>query len=138
VKVNRSLEIPEEELSLRFTPSGGPGGQHANRSSTRVELTWNVARSRALRERQKRLIQAHLRSRIDSSGDLRIVSDAHRSQLRNREDARRRLASLVAEALRPRLTRVATTPTAAARDRRLAGKRRRAEIKRLRQAPSDD
>ena len=138
MKMTRSLEIPESELTWRFSPSGGPGGQHANRSSTRAELVWNVARSRALNERQKRLVWSRLRARMDSSGDLRITSDAHRSQLRNREEARRRLAALVQDALRPRRPRLATTPSAGATSDRLARKRRRAEIKRLRRTPLDE
>jgi len=132
VRVDRGLEIPEDEIALGFSPSGGPGGQHANRSSTRVDLTWNVARSRALNARQRRLLKAHLRGRIDRSGNLRLSSTAHRSQLRNREEVRRRLATLVADALRPRPQRLPTQPSHAARARRLAAKRRRAEIKRLR------
>jgi ribosome-associated protein len=138
MKTARALEILESELAWRFSPSGGPGGQHANRSSTRAELVWNVARSRALNDRQKRLVSSRLRGRIDSSGDLRITSDAHRSQLRNREEARRRLAALVQDALRPRRPRLATTPSAAATSGRLARKRRRGEIKRLRRMPLDD
>jgi ribosome-associated protein len=132
VRVDRGLEIPEDEILLRFSPSGGPGGQHANRSSTRVDLTWNIAGSRVLTARQRRLLKAHLKGRIDPSGNLRLSSDTHRSQLRNREEVRRRLAAQVAEALRPRPQRLPTQPSRAARQRRLTAKRRRAETKRLR------
>jgi ribosome-associated protein len=138
VRVTRSLTIPDDEISYRFMPSGGPGGQHANRSSTRVELVWNIDRSRALSGRQRRLVKAALRGRIDSSGNLRLRSDAHRSQLRNRAEVERRLASLLAEALRPRADRVATQPTPGARERRLGAKRRRAETKRLRRVPREE
>ena len=130
--VDRGLEIPEDEIVLRFSPAGGPGGQHANRSSTRVDLTWNIARSRVLSARQRRLLKAHLKGRIDPSGNLRLSSDTHRSQLRNREEVQRRLARLVSEALRPRPRRLPTQPSRAAHERRLASKRRRAETKRLR------
>jgi ribosome-associated protein len=137
MRVDRGLDIPESEISLRFSPSGGPGGQHANRSSTRVDLTWKVERSQAVNARQRRLIKAHSRGRIDASGNLRLSSDTHRSQLRNREDVRRRLAAIIADALRPRSQRVPTQPSSAAHARRLAAKKRRGEIKRLRRAPAD-
>lgn len=138
MRMDRGLEIPESEISWRFSPSGGPGGQHANRSSTRVDLTWNVERSQALNARQRRLIKARLRGRIDASGNLRLSSDTHRSQLRNREEVLRRLEALVGDALRPRSRRVPTQPSGADRARRLAAKRRRGEIKRLRRPAVDD
>jgi ribosome-associated protein len=135
VRVSRSLTIPDDEIILRFTPSGGPGGQHANRSATRVELYWNVDESRVLGPRQRQLIKAALRSRIDAGGTLRLTSDARRSQLRNREEVERRLAHLVAGALRRPAQRVATAPTAASRRRRADAKRRRSATKRLRMRP---
>jgi ribosome-associated protein len=138
LRVGRGVTIPEDEIELKFTPSGGPGGQHANRSATRVELTWNVASSRALDERQRDRIRARLRHRIDSAGILRLTSDKHRSQFRNREEVRRRLAALVSDALRPPARRVATTPTAGSARRRLESKRRRSETKRLRRSPPPD
>jgi ribosome-associated protein len=138
VRVTRDLTIPEEEIELKFTPSGGPGGQHANRSATRVELSWNVLASRALGARQQERIRARLRHRIDSRGVLRLASDRHRSQLRNREEVTRRLASLLAEALRPQARRVPTTPTRSSSRRRLESKRQRSETKRLRRTPPSD
>jgi ribosome-associated protein len=138
LRVDRNVTIPEDEIELKFTPSGGPGGQHANRSATRVELTWNVASSRALDERRRERVRARLRHRIDSAGILRLTSDKHRSQWRNRADVRRRLASLVADALRPPTRRLPTTPTAASGRRRLEAKRRRSEVKRLRRSPPPD
>jgi ribosome-associated protein len=135
VRVSSSLVIPDDEITLRFTPSGGPGGQHANRSATRVELVWNVDRSRALGPRQRQLVGKALRHRIDSSGNLRLSSDARRSQLRNREEVEQRLARLVGDALRPRRRRLETAPTAESQRRRVENKRRRAAIKRLRAPP---
>ncbi len=135
VRVGRSLVIPWQELEFRYTTSGGPGGQHANKSSTRVELLWNVASSAVLGPRQRDRIRGHLRHRIDSSGTLRLVGDARRSQLHNKEAVVERLAELVGEALRPRKKRIATAPTSAARERRLEQKKQRSEIKRLRRAP---
>jgi ribosome-associated protein len=138
LRINRTLTIPSNELDLSFSPSGGPGGQHANRSSTRVDLAWNVDASQALGPRQRARIRSGLRNRIDSSGTLRLSSDSHRSQLRNREDVLRRLAALVAQALRPVKHRRKTSPTAASVERRLRAKRRRSEVKRARRPPGGD
>ena len=138
VRVNRSLTIPDEEISLRFSPSGGPGGQHANRSSTRADLFWNVEQYRALGPRQRRQVARALRNRIDSSGTLRLSSDSRRSQLRNREEVERRLAALVAAALRPAKKRVETSPTPASRRERVDDKKRRSHTKRLRRPPEGD
>jgi ribosome-associated protein len=138
LRVNRNLTIPESELELRFSPSGGPGGQHANRSSTRAEVAWNIETSAALGQRQRQRLKEKLRHRIDSHGVLRVASDTHRSQLRNREDATARLARLVAEALKPRAPRVPTAPSQGARERRLEAKRRQSQKKRNRRAIPDD
>ena len=138
LRVSRSLTIPADELELTFTTSGGPGGQHANRSSTRVIIGWNVNASRAVGERQRKRLQTQLRRRIDNSGTLRVASDRYRSQLRNREDAMTRLATLIADALRPTKSRVATAPTKASKERRLQQKKRRSQVKRARRLPDDD
>lgn len=138
IRVNRSVVIPGDELDLKFTTSGGPGGQHANKSATRVELAWNVAASSALGPRQRERVMNALRSRIDSTGTLRLASSRRRSQLRNREDVMERLAELVADALVPPVHRVPTvTPKAAVR-RRVESKRRRGEIKKMRAKPTRD
>lgn len=129
IRVNRSLVIPNDELEIRFSASGGPGGQHANKAATRVELVWDVASSRVLGPRQRERILRRLATRIDGSGSLRVQSDRRRSQVRNREDAEARLADLVADALRPAKPRVATRPSAAANEARLLGKRRRSQKK---------
>jgi ribosome-associated protein len=138
VRVTRSLTIPEEEIELRFSPSGGPGGQHANKAATRVELSWNVRSSRAPGPRQRARLESNLRRRLDSAGTLRLTSGAHRSQLRNRQEVERRLAGLVRDALRPAARRLPTEPTRASKERRLAAKRRRSETKRRRRAPAAD
>lgn len=138
VRVNRSLVIPEDEIRLEFTTSGGPGGQHANKSSTRAVLVWNVDSSRVLGPRQRARIKGKLRHRIDSAGNLRLSSDASRSQLRNREAVRERLRSLVEAALRPEKKRVGTAPTRASKETRLRSKRLRSEVKRARRAPGAD
>lgn len=132
LRVTRSVTIPARELHFSFETSGGPGGQHANKAATRVVLEWDVAGSAALGPRQRDRVLDALGRRIDSSGRLRITSDRYRSQMRNREDARDRLARLVGDALKPRKARVATKATAAGKERRLRNKKRRSEIKRSR------
>jgi ribosome-associated protein len=137
LRINRSVTIPAEELDWRFTASGGPGGQHANRSATRAEVTWNVRTSRALGPRQRERLIFRLGSRLNADGTLRVVSDRRRSQLRNREAALTRLAEIVRSALEPEARRIQTQPTEASRRRRLEAKRRRAGLKRLRRAHFD-
>ncbi|CAN5789874.1 alternative ribosome rescue aminoacyl-tRNA hydrolase ArfB [soil metagenome] len=129
------LVIPSSELQLTFSPSGGPGGQHANRSSTRAELAWNIDQSPVLNTRQRERLRRRLGNRLDSTGTLRVVADTERSQLRNRQEAARRLARLVARALEPEKPRVKTKPTRGATERRLQTKKRRADTKRLRRPP---
>ena len=135
IRVNRTLEIPESELETTFSTSGGPGGQHANKASTRVELRWNVADSEVLGPRQRSRLLEKLKGRIDSRGVLRVVSDERRSQLRNRADAERRLGELVAAALKQEKPRRKTEPSRAAKERRLQQKKRRAETKQARRTP---
>lgn len=138
VRVNRSVVIPEDEIRLEFTTSGGPGGQHANKSATRAVLVWNVDSSRALGPRQRARIKGRLRHRIDTAGNLRLSSAAHRSQLRNREAVRERLRVLVEEALQPEKKRVGTAPTRSSKESRLRAKKVRADVKRARRRPGLD
>jgi ribosome-associated protein len=129
------LRLPLGELDYRASRSGGPGGQHVNTSSTRVEVWWDVAASPSLTEEQRARLLTRLASRLDSSGRLRLVSSGSRSQLRNREDATARLREVVAEALRVPKRRRPTRPTKAAKAARLEAKRRRSSIKRERRRP---
>ena len=135
LRVTHTLLIPEEELEWSFTPSPGPGGQHANKTSTRAELGWNVDRSRMLTSAQRERIRAELHKRIDARGMLRIASSTHRSQLRNREEALHRLSKLVGDALRPQKPRRETLPGKGAHERRLRSKKRRSDVKQLRRTP---
>ena len=135
LRVTPTLLIPEEELEWSFSPSPGPGGQHANKTSTRAELAWNLERSRVLTSAQRERIRRELHNRIDVRGTLRIASSTHRSQLRNREEASRRLAELVGDALRPVKKRRPTVPRKAAQERRLRSKRLRSDVKQLRRTP---
>lgn len=124
--------IPLDELSVRFSPSGGPGGQHANRSNTRVELRFDVVASPSLTEAQRTRL-------LDRLGpEVRVVVDDERSQARNRALAVERLAQRLAGALAVPRTRRATRPSQAARQRRLDAKRARAQTKRDRRTPPSD
>lgn len=138
VSINRSLIVPSHEIEYRFTTSGGPGGQHANKASTRVELIWNVTESQVLGPRQRQRIMGALRNRIDKEGNLRLSSDRHRSQMQNRNDVTERFRRLVRDALVPPKRRIATGPSQAAKERRLQDKKRRSATKRSRKVAPDD
>ena len=127
--VTPSLSIPRDELRFRFTRSGGPGGQNVNRTSTQVELAFDVARSPSLSAAQRARLMSGLRRRIDSDGVLHLVSHATRSQLENRADVTARFAALLASALKPVKARKATRPTRAAREKRLDYKKARGTVK---------
>ncbi len=129
LRVTPELAIPLAELEYRASRSGGPGGQHVNTSSTRIELLWDVAASPALTDAQRALILAKLAGRIDSAGVLRVVASVHRSQFQNREEATQRLRTLLAGALRVPKPRKKTKPSRAAREARLRAKKRRFETK---------
>ena len=131
IRVTRSVSIPLSEIELRFSRSSGPGGQHAQKTETRVEAIFDVDGSSALTSRQKQRV-------VQKAGSvLRAVAQDERSQTRNRELAIERLVEQIAEALRVQRRRVATKPSKAAVERRLEQKRRRSETKRLRQPPRD-
>jgi len=126
IRVTRSVVVPRSEIELRTSRSSGPGGQHAQKSETRVEALFDVAASSALSEAQKRRVLAK------AGPVLRAVAQDERSQLRNRELATERVVDALRKALSVPRTRVATKPTAASRERRLEDKRRRSRTKRLR------
>jgi ribosome-associated protein len=129
IRVTRSVVVPLGEIELRFSRSSGPGGQHAQKSETRVEAVFDVDASTALTDVQKRRV-------IGRAGPvIRSVAQDERSQWRNRELAVQRVVEQLREALRVERRRVATKPTAAAVERRLDRKRRRARTKRLRRGP---
>jgi len=130
--ITPDLAIPLAELDFRFSRSSGPGGQHVQRADTRVELLFDVARSPSLTENQRECVRARLAGYLDNDGVLHLFSSASRSQLANRADVIARFQALLARALRPRKRRIATRPSAAARERRLAEKRARTQIKQAR------
>lgn len=136
--VNPDLSIPRHELSFRATRAGGPGGQHVNTSSTRIELLWNVEGSRALSDEQRQRLRDKLASRLDAAGNVRIVASAFRSQTRNRDDAEERLAALVRRALAVPKSRKKTRPTRGSVEQRLEFKKKLSEKKAKRRAPGDD
>jgi ribosome-associated protein len=133
-----SYAVPDAELEIRATRAGGPGGQHVNKVSTRIEVVWNVAGSPSLTPDQRNRLLTRLASKLDSRGRLRIVAADSRSQSRNRDTGVERLRAMVATALRPRKRRLPTKPTTASRERRLVEKKRRGEKKRQRREPGDD
>ena len=132
LRVNDQVAIPRSELEFRATRAGGPGGQHVNTSSTRIELLWNVRTTRALSDEQRERVQQRIASRTDADGNVRVVSSESRSQLRNRESAEERLAEMLRRALTPSRKRIPTRPSRRAREARLQDKRRQSEKKRMR------
>ena len=136
--VTPELSIPRSELEYRASRSGGPGGQHVNTSSTRIEVWWDVAGSAALDEAQRERLLARLATRLDGAGRLRLVSGATRSQLKNRAEVTERLAEVVARALHVPRPRKKTKPSRAARAARLEAKRRRSSLKESRRRGAKD
>ncbi len=132
LRVTDDLWIPRGELAYKATRSGGPGGQHVNTSSTRVELTWNVGASPSLSPEQRARVLEKLANRIDGEGVIHLASSEHRSQHQNREAATARLAELLAQALHVPKPRRKTRMPRAARESRLRAKRMRSDTKRSR------
>ena len=137
VRVSDALLIPGEELELRASRAGGPGGQHVNTTSSRVELRWDVRASSALTDVQRARLLDRLAHRLTNDCVLVLPASEHRSQHRNREAALGRLATIVAEALEVPRERRPTRPTRSARRRRLETKRIRSTTKELRRRPED-
>jgi ribosome-associated protein len=129
IRVTRSVVLPLREIELRTSRSSGPGGQHAQKSETRVEAVFDVEASATLTDAQKRRVVAK------AGPVLRAVAQDERSQLRNRELATERLVAVLQEALRVPRKRKPTAPSKAARERRLDDKKRRSQVKRLRRPP---
>ncbi len=138
LRITAALRLPREEIIMRASRSSGPGGQHVNTSSTRIELTWDIAASEVLSDAQRARLLEQLAPRLAGGSVLRIVAQEERSQLRNREAALARLQQIVAAALVVPRPRRATRPTAASRERRLKDKKARSERKRDRQRRDDD
>jgi ribosome-associated protein len=131
IRVTRSVVLPRSEIELRTSRSSGPGGQHAQKSETRVEAVFDVEASSALSDAQKRRVVAK------AGPVLRAIAQDERSQLRNKDLATERLVESLREALKVPRRRVPTKPSAASRERRLEQKKRRSQVKRLRRQPPD-
>lgn len=138
IAINAQVSIPDHELTFEATTSSGPGGQHVNRSRTRIILLFDLEASSALTDGQKRRIAGRLATRIDREGRIRVRCGRHRSQAANRDECVRRFAALLRDALTVRRKRVATRPSRAAKRRRLDSKRRRSDTKRMRRRPASD
>lgn len=123
LSINSDLTIPLDELRFRFARSSGPGGQNVNRTSSRVELLFDVSASPSLNDEQRALIVQRLGQYIEGDGVLRLTSSETPSQWRNRQEVIARFVALLAQSLRVQRRRVATRPSRAARERRLALKR---------------
>ena len=124
IEITKTLSIPESELSFTFSRSAGPGGQHVNKVNSRVTLNFDVAGSGSLSNEQRERIRELLRTRINREGVLRVISQKHRSQHANREEATERFAELLREALRRRIPRKKTRIPKAVTERRLEEKRK--------------
>lgn len=130
--ISRHLALPESELVERFLRADGPGGQHVNRTESAVELRFDVARSPSLPEPLRERLLARRDRRQTADGVLVIQARRFRDQARNRDDARERLVEIIRSALVVPKKRVATKPTRASKERRLAGKQQRGKLKQLR------
>ena len=133
-----AFQPPESELSEKFVLTGGPGGQHVNRTESGVQLRYDVPASAFLDEEVKARLLRLAGSRADSAGVITIDARRFRSQHRNRQDARERLARLIEQAHRKPRARIPTKPTRAAKQKRLDAKRRRSGIKQARGLPGSD
>jgi ribosome-associated protein len=136
--VTDSVSIPRSELTVRATRSGGPGGQHVNTSSTRIEITWDVARTGALTDEERTRVLSRLGARVSEDGTVRVVASDSRSQRQNRERAEERLVDLIRRALAVAKPRKRTRVPKGAVEARLERKRRRGERKRSRRWTGDD
>lgn len=138
LRINGSVVIPLAELVVRATKSGGPGGQHVNTSSTRVEVVWNVRTTSALTDAQRFRALTMLATRVDGEGNLRVVASDTRSQRQNRSLAEERLAEVVRRSLVVPKVRRRTKPTRSSVENRLTEKKRHAGKKRDRRSRGDD
>jgi ribosome-associated protein len=138
LRVSGKVAIPRDEIDLQASRSGGPGGQHVNTSSTRIEVRWNLDATRALTADEKSRARAKLGARVDADGTIRVTASESRSQRRNRDMAEARLAELIRAALVIPKPRRPTKPHRGAREARLRTKRERSDRKQARHWHSED
>ncbi len=129
IRISERVSLPGDDLQFAFDRSSGPGGQNVNKVNTRVTLRFNVYESRGLSDEQKHRLLTALGGRVDADGTLRIVCDVHRTQAMNRRESIERFVELLRGGLRPPKMRRATRATAGSRQRRLASKRQRSQVK---------
>lgn len=132
VKIDDQATIAAGELDFRFSRASGPGGQHVQKSATRVELLFDVANSPSLSDDQRARILKRLAGYIDSDGVLHLVSQSERSQWRNRQEVIDRFQDLLRQALKRRKRRKPTRPSAASQEKRIRKKKERSQIKKWR------
>lgn len=138
LRINSRLVLPPDELEVRFSRSGGPGGQNVNKLETQVELRFNLKTSAVLGEtRRIRLLQA-LGHRVSNEGVLQVRCSSHRHRARNLDEARERMVELISKSLHIPKGRKATRPTKGSKKRRVDAKTRRGQVKRLRRRPGQD
>lgn len=132
IRINHRIVIPESEVRESFVTSTGPGGQNVNKVATKVELRWAPKDSASFREAEHAYLLHRLEQRLTDKGELLVTCDEHRTQARNRDEARSKLAAIVRQALHRPKKRRPTRPSKASVKRRLEGKRRRADVKKSR------
>ena len=133
-----AFTIPEDELTFHAVRSSGPGGQHVNKASTKIGITWDVKDTASLSDEERRRVLDRLATRIDSGGVLRVTAGERRSQLQNRAAALERMTQLVRDALRVQKPRKKTKPSRTAMEGRIAAKKRRSDLKKKRESVQDD
>jgi len=137
IRVTNRVRIPASEVELAYARSGGPGGQHVNKTASKVQLRWNALESAALSDADRELLQKRLASKLTKDGDLIVSSERYRDQSRNVDDAVERFTHVVRRAIRRPTPRKKTKPSRASRERRLQAKRHRSERKRQRRSPPE-
>ncbi|MEO6939091.1 MAG: alternative ribosome rescue aminoacyl-tRNA hydrolase ArfB [Candidatus Kapaibacterium sp.] len=138
IEVTPNLRIPMAEINFRFVRSSGPGGQHVNKTSTQVELTFDLAHSPSIREDDRLWLMQRLSSRLDTDGVLQITAQEHRSQLRNKTEATRKLVQLLADGFKRPKRRKPTKSTRGAKEARIASKKIHGAKKKARSRKEED
>lgn len=138
IEISAGVLVPHEELILRASRSSGPGGQHVNTSSTRIELVWDIASSPSIDDDMRARLMQRLSNRVDSAGKIRLVAQSERSQLRNRDAVIERFGKMIRGALVEQKLRKATKPTKASKRKRIEAKKHRAAVKQQRREPMGD